>query len=260
MARRKAASRERAPAASGKPEWKPETLVIGGAGAIGRRLIAALVERDGAGSVVAGLRRSELPEELAACCCCEYGVDVRKAATVRALLDKYKASLKRVWNLAAPLSVETARDPRVAREVVVGGMETLLECMREAEVRTLLFSDSIGSFGAEAPRADATARWLTEHRAQDPGSDYGRQKRECRDLMRRYAREHGFDCRWAVIPGVLHDDDAWGARTGAARQGALETVEARVPRGSLWRRSLSSRGSLESSGGPTTTLREGLRL
>ena len=130
------------------------------------------------------------------------------------LLKKYAGcSDLWVWNLAAPLSVETAADPDVARDVTVGGMEKLLRCMREAGLSRICFSDSIGSFGASAPREDASASWLTEHPHQDPGSDYGVQKRDVRALLSEYAREHGFDTRWAVIPGVLHTDASWGAGT-----------------------------------------------
>ena len=118
--------------------------------------------------------------------------------------------------------------------------------MREAGVTQMLFSDSIGSYGADAPREQATARWLVEHPTQDPGSarprplswgrrgvrtratptrrrsDYGRQKRACRELMRAYAEKHGFDCRWAVIPGVLHGDAVWG---GGTTEYALDAIK-----------------------------------
>ncbi|KAH8072720.1 L-threonine 3-dehydrogenase [Aureococcus anophagefferens] len=176
------------------PPPAPHTiLVIGAAGAIGRRLVT-----------------------------CEFGVDVRDEATIRAVVRKYKATLTTVWNLAAPLSVDTARDPSVARDVTVGGMERLLRAMKEeSDATRMLFSDSIGSFGGAAPREDATARWLAEHPEQDPGSDYGRQKRGCRELMKEYATAHGFDCRWAVIPGVLHEDATWG---GGTTEYALEAI------------------------------------
>ncbi|KAH8084965.1 L-threonine 3-dehydrogenase [Aureococcus anophagefferens] len=77
-----------------------------------------------------------------------------------------------------PTSRSRPRDPSVARDVTVGGMERLLRAMKEeSDATRMLFSDSIGSFGGAAPREDATARWLAEHPEQDPGSDYGRQKR-----------------------------------------------------------------------------------
>ena len=98
-----------------------------------------------------------------------------------------------VWNLAAPLSVDTAKDPDIAYEVVVKGMKNLLQCCEDNNVRQVCFSDSIGSFGKSSPRIDATASWLTENPGQDPGSEYGSQKRSCRNLMRQFS---SIDTRW----------------------------------------------------------------
>jgi len=109
--------------------------------------------------------------------------------------------------------VETALDPALAEEVTVGGMAKVLSAMAEVGARRICFTDSIGSFGAEAPRRGATARWLTENPEQDPGSDYGRQKRKCRELMSAFARDHDGDPRFAVLPGVLHSNSVWGNGT-----------------------------------------------
>ena len=193
-------------------EAPKKTLIIGAAGAIGRRLIAALLSRSGPFSVIAALRTTPLPPALAAQCICEFNTDVRSEASLRALLTKHAASIGWIWNLAAPLSVETAADPALAHDTTVGGMARLLRCMQEVGLSRLCFSDSIGSFGASAPRENAAAAWLCANPGQDCGSDYGRQKRACRDLLREYAG-NGFDTRWAVIPGVLHTDPAWGAGT-----------------------------------------------
>ena len=65
----------------------PSILVIGAAGAIGRRLVAALAARD-PGCVVCGLRRTALEEPLASRVACEFGVDVRDDKTVRGVLRK----------------------------------------------------------------------------------------------------------------------------------------------------------------------------
>jgi threonine 3-dehydrogenase len=210
-----ARARKRASVASKK------VLVIGAAGAVGKRLIGALVERFGPFSVVAALRNTRLPEPLASQVVCEYGVDVRDEASLRTLLSKHAASVGWVWNLAAPLSVDTAADPHAAHDVTVGGMERLLRVMAEVGLSRLCFSDSIGSFGGSAPRLNAPASWLCAHPDQDPGSDYGEQKRACRALMAQYAKEHGFDTRWAVIPGVLHADASWG---GGTTEYALDAI------------------------------------
>jgi nucleoside-diphosphate-sugar epimerase len=108
------------------------------------------------------------------------GVDVCDAEALKSLFREHADENTTVWNLAAPLSVETAMDPAVAEAVTVGGMGKVLDAMNEVGARRICFTDSIGSYGSAAPRSGTTARWLTENPGQDPGSDYGRQKRGCR--------------------------------------------------------------------------------
>jgi nucleoside-diphosphate-sugar epimerase len=189
-----------------------QTLIIGGAGAIGKQLVRALVEQNGKHSVVCALHRSPLPESLTADVISEFGVDIRKASTLQQVFAKHPR-ISCVWNLAAPLSVETAKDPELAHQVTVKGMENLLLAMKDAGVRKICFTDSIGSFGYESPRELVPGRWLVANPEQDPGSDYGLQKRACRNLMHVFAKEHQFDTRWCIVPGVLHADDTWGAGT-----------------------------------------------
>ena len=191
------------------------TIVIGGSGTIGRRLIRRLAAEEGL-LVVACLHRSPLPDwvmEGGASVICEYGVDVRNYESLSSVFRKYGTRVECVWNLAAPLSVDTAKDPDAAREITVGGMQRILKAMHETGCKKICFTDSIGSYGSNAPREMATASWLADNPHQDPGSDYGRFKRGCREAMARYADAFGFDCRWAVVPGVLHTDDVWGSGT-----------------------------------------------
>lgn len=201
------------------------TLIIGASGAIGKSLAAEITAIHGERSVIACLNRTPLPQELADVCIQERGVSVLEEESLRRVLTKHAPTIDTVWMLAAPLSVDTARDPALAHDITVGGMQRLLRCMLAAGLHKVCFSDSMGSFGATSPRRDATARWLTEHPLQDPGSDYGMQKRECRELLARYTAEHGFDARWAVIPGVLHGSAEWG---GGTTEYALEAIAAAV--------------------------------
>ena len=199
-----------------------KTLIIGASGAIGQQLSAALVRRNGRGSVVCAVHRTPLPHSLSeAGVLTASGVDVRDAASLARVIAQFEPT--HVWNLAAPLSVDTDKDPALAHDITVGGMRRIIDAMASSSAcRTLLFSDSIGSFGSAAPRLDVAASWLVAHPAQDPGSDYGRQKRECRELMERYAATRGIDTRWLVIPGVLHPNDAWG---GGTTEYALDAVK-----------------------------------
>ena len=203
----------------------PAVFIIGAAGAIGSQLTAHLLMKGI--PVVAGLRRSKLPAYLTShpLLVTELGVDCQNAASIERVLANHP-SIETVWNLAAPLSVETSSDPALAYDVVVNGMDRLLKAMRKHNVPNICFSDSIGSYGASAPREGATARWLVENPTQDPGSDYGVQKRACRDLMQAFASEDSSrSSRFAVIPGVLHDDERWGAGT---TEYALDAIKAAV--------------------------------
>mmetsp|Transcript_12198 Transcript_12198/g.28995 ORF Transcript_12198/g.28995 Transcript_12198/m.28995 type:complete len:356 (+) Transcript_12198:54-1121(+) len=195
-------------------------LIIGAAGAVGSQLTRSILRRRGPGSVIAADRRlakghrSPMPPDIADLVVNGYGhegkgIDIRDEASIDAVLKEHKSTVEVVWNLAAPLSVETAMDPAVAHDITVGGMERLCRACDTHGVPRICFTDSIGSFGASAPRQGATARWLTENLDQDPGSDYGVQKRGCRKVL----REWGGDSRWAVLPGVLHADSTWGKGT-----------------------------------------------
>lgn len=189
-----------------------KTIIIGAAGAVGKRLTTALAN---AGStVIAADRHQQLPgtiKKMAAVCV--GGVDVRDADSLGRLFREHADPDTAVWNLASPLSVDTALNPKIAEEVTIGGMKNVLAAMGEAGCRRICFTDSIGSFGGSSPRDGVSARWLVENPTQDPGSDYGLQKRACRELMHEFAATKGGDPRFAVLPGVLHSEPVWGNGT-----------------------------------------------
>lgn len=203
-------------------EKEKKTLIIGASGSIGQQLLQAL-NKEKPFSTIAALHRTPLPEDIAKRSACEFGFNIRDKDSIRNLFDKHGKSIDSVWNLAAPLSVDTAKDPASARDITVHGMERVLECMNEFNVKKLYFSDSIGSYGLQSPRHGATAAWLGENPTQDPGSDYGVQKRECRDLLHEYARTYNFDTRFLIIPGVLHTQSTWG---GGTTEYALDAMQA----------------------------------
>lgn len=100
-------------------------------------------------------------------------------------------------------------------------MERVLSCMRDYNIKKIYFSDSIGSYGMGSPRFSATARWLMDNPTHDPQSDYGTQKRQCRELLVRFMKDHGMDARFCVIPGVLHNGAVWG---GGTTEYALDAI------------------------------------
>jgi len=190
----------------------PKTILIGAAGAVGKRLTAALAR---AGSeVVAADRMAVIPSTVrSAAAHCIGNVDVRDKDALARVFAEHGGPDTSVWNLASPLSVETALSPEVAQEVVIGGMQNVLGAMKSSGCRRICFTDSIGSFGSTSPRENVSARWLVENPTQDPGSDYGLQKRACRELLDEFASRDGGDPRVAVLPGVLHSEPIWGNGT-----------------------------------------------
>jgi nucleoside-diphosphate-sugar epimerase len=190
----------------------PRVLIIGAAGAVGKRLCSAL-SRAGA-DVVAADRMQFIPSTVRYVAkTCVGNVDVRDREAMRALFKEHVDENTTVWNLASPLSVETAMNPEVAEAITIGGMKNTIEAMKEVGCRRICFTDSIGSFGCTSPRDDIAGSWLVENPTQDPGSDYGRQKRACRELLNEFATQHGGDPRIAVLPGVLHSEPVWGNGT-----------------------------------------------
>lgn len=193
-------------------------LIIGAAGAVGKRLVRALANRGE--RIVAVDRAPELPADVKRQVVhAEPNVDVRDFQAVKRVFKRHRF-VHTVWNLAAPLSVETAINPQVAEQITINGMRNVLWGMYEARVKKVMFTDSIGSFGETAPRQECTASWLVGNPLQDPGSDYGRQKRGVRRLLKEFWLNGG-DPRFAVLPGVLHSESAWG---GGTTEYALEAL------------------------------------
>ena len=190
----------------------PRTLIVGAAGAVGKRLCLALARAGN--TVIAADRMEFIPSTLKHVATKSVGsIDVRDRAALKQLFQENANEETVVWNLASPLSVETALSPEVAQEVVIGGMRNVLEAMRTVGARRICFTDSIGSFGNTSPRDGVSARWLAENPTQDPGSDYGKQKRACRELLDEFATTHNGDPRVAILPGVLHSEPVWGNGT-----------------------------------------------
>ncbi|MEM7132475.1 MAG: NAD-dependent epimerase/dehydratase family protein [Chloroflexota bacterium] len=185
--------------------------LFGGTGAIGTHLTQVALQLGH--MVVSYQRKRELPSELQNHPNVRVvrGVDITDAQGVAEALAIHQGSIDVLWNLAAPLSVETQNDPAHAEQVTVGGMRNILNALATTPRKPVVcFSDSVGSYGATAPRQSADVQWLIDNPTQDPGSNYGIQKRAIRDLL---AEATEIDTRFLVIPGVLHASPTWGAGT-----------------------------------------------
>lgn len=178
------------------------SLVIGAAGAVGKRLIGALTARGE--HVVAAMRSTPLPDHLQVAVARQVmGVDQGDITMLRKIFKRHP-EIHTVWNM----SVVRARNADT--DTTVNGMKNITEVMSESGVKRLIWTDTIASFGAQAPRTKCSARWLTENPEQDPGSDIGVQKREVRRVMKQFLTDQGGDPRWAIVPCVLHTENVWG--------------------------------------------------
>jgi len=92
---------------------KLNIFVIGATGAIGLPFVRYCI---GMGhTVIAGLHRSPLPSDVR--CEQEFGVDVTDKKSLERVFQRHKIDV--VWNLAAPLSVESENNPQKAKNITV---------------------------------------------------------------------------------------------------------------------------------------------
>ena len=77
---------------------------------------------------------------------------------------KHGHHLHGVWNLAAPLSVDTAKDPAKAHDVTVGGMRRLLEACNEYGVKNV-YAHLLARAGPRTPARPRCSRRTAAARA-----------------------------------------------------------------------------------------------
>jgi UDP-glucose 4-epimerase len=125
---------------------KPTVLIIWALGAIDIALTYHFLANGHPD--VAGLYTSLLPADIVhhPSLMYQFGVDCTDENSISNIFDDNPAILI-VWNLAAPLLMETVSDPYRAHDVVVGGVDRIFKAMRTHSVEKIFFSDSIGSYG-----------------------------------------------------------------------------------------------------------------
>ena len=170
-------------------------LVIGSTGQIGSELTMKIRREIPGSTVVAGYipgaePKGELlesgPSEIA---------DVRDAAGLAAIVDKYQ--IDTIYNLAALLSAVAERKPLLAWDIQMNGLLNILEIAREKSCAVFTPS-SIGSFGPETPHVGTPQDTI-----QRPRSMYGVTKVATELLSDYYHRKYGVDTRSVRFPGLI---------------------------------------------------------
>ena len=170
-------------------------LVIGSTGQIGSELTMKIRREIPGSTVVAGYipgaePKGELlesgPSEIA---------DVRDAAGLAAIVDKYQ--IDTIYNLAALLSAVAERKPLLAWDIQMNGLLNILEIAREKSCAVFTPS-SIGSFGPETPHVGTPQDTI-----QRPRSMYGVTKVATELLSDYYHHKYGVDTRSVRFPGLI---------------------------------------------------------
>lgn len=168
-------------------------LVTGAGGQIGSELVPALRERYGDAAVLATDIRPP-GEELM-----EGGpfqlLDATDARSVGAAAVRFHADT--IYHLAAILSAVGERDPRLAYQVNMGGLVSVLEVARDQECAVFVPS-SIAAFGPSTP-PDPTP----QDTIQRPTSMYGVTKVSGELLCDYYHLRYGVDARGVRYPGII---------------------------------------------------------
>ena len=175
-------------------------LVTGAGGQIGSELVPALRAVYGDDNVLATDIRSPGRDEL------DQGpfqvLDCTDARGVGAAAMRFHADT--IYHLAAILSAVGERDPRLAYQVNMGGLHSVLEVAREQQLGVFVPS-SIAAFGPNTP-PDPTP----QDTIQRPTTMYGVTKVSGELLCDYYYLRYGVDARGVRYPGII----SWGAPPG----------------------------------------------
>ena len=170
-------------------------LVIGSTGQIGSELTMKIRREITGSTVVAGYIPGAEPKGVLL----ESGpseiADVRDAAGLAAIVDKYQ--IDTIYNLAALLSAVAERKPLLAWDIQMNGLLNILEIAREKGCAVFTPS-SIGSFGPETPHVGTPQDTI-----QRPRSMYGVTKVATELLSDYYFHKYGVDTRSVRFPGLI---------------------------------------------------------
>jgi len=168
-------------------------LVTGAGGQIGSELVPELRKLYGRSNVLAtDIRPPPLqlledgPFQL---------LDATEAIALGAAAVRFHADT--IFHLAAILSAVGERDPKLAYQVNMGGLQAALEVARDQGLR-LFAPSSIAAFGPETPRENTPQETI-----QRPTTIYGVTKVAGELLCDYYHRRYGVDARGVRYPGIV---------------------------------------------------------
>lgn len=166
------------------------TLVTGGAGFLGRRVMRALAARDG--EAVCFDRR-----ELAGAACAVG--DVMDPESLEAAIVRYGA--RRIIHLAAVLPPETETQPGPAARLNVIGTRNVLEAAVRHGIERVVYASSIAVYGPQSVYGEDTV--VGEDDTPCPTTGYGMAKAVNEAAALAFGRRFGVDTRILRISSVF---------------------------------------------------------
>lgn len=183
---------------------KKRILVVGGAGYIGAHVVRFFLEK-GAEVIVfdnfkAGFHQPlDLLKKFGSITV--YEGDLKNQSDIENVFKKEKIDI--VMHLAALLSVdESVRNPEIYFQNNVVGTFHLLEAMRAADVKSIVFSSSCSVFGENQYLP------IDEKHPLQPINPYGESKLMCEKMLKWYSSSHQFRVsilRYFNVCGASHD-------------------------------------------------------
>jgi len=166
-------------------------LVTGGAGNIGREVVALLAQRGDEPIVYDRVAATDANARA-----CIVG-EITDGTTLEEAMRAHR--VEGVVHLAAMLQFGCEQDPLAAIHVNVNGTVAVLEAARRAGAKRIVHASSVAAFGSTGAELDERSP------VQRDVGMYGLTKLLCEALLRREGRRHGMICRTVIFATILSD-------------------------------------------------------
>lgn len=176
-------------------------LITGASGQIGSILSRVLSERYGPSYIVTSDIRNSGSNHLTF-----ESLDIRDAARLKELIGDH--NIGTIYHMAAILSANGEKDPRLTWEVNLDAWFRLLEIAIELNIEKIFFPSTIAVFGPYTPR-DQTPQFCN----LTPTTVYGMSKAAGENLANYFFHRYGLDVRSIRYPGIISWDSEPGGGT-----------------------------------------------
>jgi len=195
-------------------------MVTGASGQIGSELLKVLRKRYGGDNVLA-VDIQNLPDpELRESGPFEF-CDVTKRDVLEAIVRRH--DIDTIYHLAAILSANGEKNPRLAWDVNINGTYNILETARDHGLVRVYIPSSIAAFGPETPREATPQETILR-----PKTIYGVTKVAGELLADYYVQRYNVDVRGSRFPGIIsHETLPGGGTTDYAVAIFYEAVKAK---------------------------------